>query len=153
VSTSRFPILRGLDVQQSRVQDNVNSVLGPVAQALQNTPIMGGPLPTMTAPSLLAGLVNFNIIFYAPMSWHIDALGYVHLGGGVVSAAGAAANTVAFVLPIQARPKYVRDFAVEGTGSTAQFVEVLPNGNVVILLAIAAGGYCTFDNVIFLAGA
>ena len=80
MAASNFPILRGLDAQQSRTQDNVSQVLTPVAKALQNTPIMGAPPPSWILPSLLNGYASFGLGTAAP-AFHRDALGYVHLKG------------------------------------------------------------------------
>jgi hypothetical protein len=151
VSSSRFPILRGTDAQQSRVQDNVSALVSPLARALQNTPIMGAAPVPYVAPSRQAALADL-LGGYAPLGFRVDQMGNVHLRGGVLSAAGVAANTVAFVLPVAARPAYQHDFATTQGPGIFQITSVFSDGRVVMVNAIAAGSWSTFDGVSFLAG-
>lgn len=142
--SSRFPVLRGSDVQQSRVQDNVQGLLGPIAKALQGTPIMGAPSPAWIRPSLLNGFADFGG-GYAKAAYHRDALGYVHVKGLVAHAVGTGGGTIVFVLPLSYRPSESRYFVLMGTGATFQAVEVSPNGNVATQLVVAAGGNATLE--------
>ena len=139
-----FPVLRGPDPQQSRVQDNVQSVLGPVAKSLQNTPIMGAPPPSWIRPSLLNGWTS-DTAGVAVIAFHRDALGYVHVGGYGVNAAGCAGFTTTWTMPMGYRPRDVRIFAVRGTSLGLQFVEVGPSGDVRTQIAVVAGGNSTFE--------
>lgn len=143
VTSSRFPILRGSDVQQSRVQDNVSALVGPVAKALQNTPIMGGAPPAWIAPNRLSALADL-LGGYHPLGYHRDALGYVHVTGGVASATGVAAGTTAFVLAQGYRPAYQVTF-MGTTATVGGIVDVTPDGRVTMVSAVAAGGYYTFE--------
>jgi len=151
VSSSRFPILRGDDAQQSRVQDNVSALVGPLAKALQATPIMGAAAPSPILPSLLNGWTS-NSTGIAVVSFHRDALGYVHVGGYAINAVGVAGFATTWLMPLGYRPAALRIFAVRGTAITPQFVEVGNDGIVRTQLAVAAGGDCTFE-FSYLAGA
>lgn len=149
---TRFPVLRGADAQQSRVQDNLQAFIAPTVQALAATPIMGAPAIPFTAPERLALLADLAG-GYAPLGYRVDQMGYVQLRGGVLSAAGVAASTVAFTLPPAYRPGFQHDFAVTQGPATFQIVSVFPDGRVLMVNAIAAGSWTTFDGVTFLAGA
>lgn len=142
MASSQFPILRTPEQpQQSRVQDGIASVFNPVAKALQNTPIMGAPAPAWIQPDLLNGWANIGAQF-ATAAFHRDALGYVHCKGVLSNAAGAAAGSTIFALPMGYRPAQQYRFAVEGTSATAQFINVTPVGLVSPDVVVAAGGTC-----------
>lgn len=131
MAADRFPILRGLDAQQSRVQDNVQGVLGPVAKALQNTPIMGAAAPSWIRPDqLLNGWSNFGGA-QAPVGYHRDALGYVHVRGYLTAGTLAA---VIFTLPLGYRPAFptsMLTYCFNGAVASA-FLEVRVNGGVFV---------------------
>ena len=136
---SRFLKLRaGEDAQSSRVQDSIDATLGPIADRLNQTPIMGAAAPAWISPSLLADFVN--VTGQAPAGYHKDALGYVHGKGRVSTAAGQAANVALFVLGSGYRPKEPQSFPVRGNGATFQSLTVAVNGSVSIDVLIAAGG-------------
>lgn len=137
---NRFPILRGPDAQQSRVQDNVQSVLSPLARALQGTPIMGASQPAWTQVQLLNGFTPTA----SPPSYQVDCIGRVHLRGRAAHVAGAGPLTVALVLPIEARPGLTHLFPAAGTVAV-QNVIVGANGNVTILNPLAAGDEISFE--------
>lgn len=139
-----FPVIRGPDAQQNRTQDGITNVLGSVAKAVINTPIMGAPPPPWIKPSLLNGWIS-TTAGIAFISFHKDALGYVHVGGYGTNAAGVAGFTPVFTMPPGYRPNGVRIFAVRGTALSAQFVEVAPDGIVRTQIVVAAGGDCTFE--------
>lgn len=148
--SSRFPVLRGPDIQQSRVQDNVQAVLGPVAQALQSTPIMGAAPPSWIAPSPLNGWANIGGI-RSPLGFHKDALGYVHLRGYMLA---GTLNAAAFNLPLGYRPAYrtvLNGCAFNGGIVTAQ-IEVRQDGQV-FFNCIAATTEVVIDGLTFLAEA
>ncbi len=141
-----FPKLRGDGVTegQSRSQDNVDTVLRPMAQALSKTPIMGAPPPGWTPIVLAAGFAYTTTNQKLP-AFQKDALGYVWAGGGGIQhAAGCAAGTTMFTFPIGHRPSSIIHFAVKGSGATAQFLEVRSNGDVQVEVLIAAGGFIDF---------
>ena len=140
-----FGRLYGADPQQSRVQDNVQSVLGPLAKAVQNTPIMGAAPPAWIRPSLLNGFTA-GAPFPLP-AYHRDCLGYVHVKGFVTNFTGApiAGSTDAFVLPPGYRPNEVRSFpSFDGAGAS-QVVGVTPSGRVRFLLAVANAGGASLE--------
>ena len=135
---SLFPVLRGPDAQQSRVQDNVQGVLGPIASALQATPIMGAPAPAWILPELLNGYSNSALAGATSVSFNRDCLGYVHIKGGALSAAGTGILTQIFVLPMGCRPNSNRVFPAS-MGATMNSVVIADTGIVTGLLAVAAG--------------
>lgn len=138
-----FPKLRGENAQSSRTQDNISQQLQPIAQALAKTPIMGAPAPGWIAPSLLNGFANLGTVGgnnYAVAGYHRDALGYVHIKGVVMIAAGAAAGLPIFALPGGYRPAEWNRFAVDGNGATFNALTVHPDGRIWPELLIAAGG-------------
>lgn len=125
----------------SRVQDNINQTLQPVAEALQQTPIMGAPAPDwVTLLPLQNGFAATGGGQASP-AYHRDALGYVWVKAAFTSAAGAAANTVVCALPVGYRPAETLHFAVKGTAGTVQFISVAPSGDCAVEVAVAAGGF------------
>lgn len=140
---SRFPVLRGPDAQQSRVQDNVQALVAPLAKALQNTPIMGAPSPAWIQPSPLNGFANLGGGFVV-LRFHRDALGYVHIQGVVTNAVGCALQTAIFTLPLRYRPALSLVQICEATGGTLGSIEVRPTGDVNTRFVVAAGGYLAF---------
>lgn len=147
MATSRFPVLRGADAQQSRVQDNVQGVLGPVAKALQNTPIMGAVPPAWIRASPLNGFATPATAQFAPIAYHRDALGYAHVRVSVSHAAGVAALSTIFVLPLGYRPGFTLPFAGMAAAGAYQGVFVLADGQVQNRLVMAAGAvlYANFS--------
>lgn len=127
------------DIQSNRVQDNVSATLGPVATALANTPIMGAPPPSWIRPALLSDFVNVGGGF-ALTAYNRDALGYVHSKGVVSTAAGHAAGTAIYSLPMGYRPSETQRFPVRGNAGAVQSVVISPNGLVACGLVIAAAG-------------
>lgn len=139
-----YPKLRNAEnPQSSRTQDNVDSVVRPVAAALTNTPIMGAKPPAWILPDLLNGFANAGGI-YAAVGYHKDALGYVHCKGVMAHAAGTAAGTQVMLFAPGYRPGAVQRFTVEGTAATAQFIAVNGAGVAAVEVLIAAGGTCDF---------
>ncbi len=137
-SPSKFLQLR-TEEHSSRVQDNINATLRPLAQAVGATPIMGAPPPAWISPNLLADFVNVGG-GSATAGYHRDALGYVHIKGLVSTAAGTAANTTIFTIAMGYRPKESLLLPVFGTAGAVQFVTITPAGAVQARLLIAAGG-------------
>jgi hypothetical protein len=126
--------------QQSRVQDNLAALVGPVAKALQNTPIMGAAAPAWV-PLALASAFTAATGYAAP-SMHKDALGYVHVRGRATSAAGVAANaTLVPAWPQGFRPSAasVRQFPASG-GTTYQALAFSVLGVVTVLNAVGVAG-------------
>lgn len=140
MASSQFPILRTPEQpQQSRVQDGIANVMGPVARALQNTPIMGAPAPAWIRPDFLNGWVNTGAP-YALVAFHKDALGYVHTKGVFTNGTGGALILPIFAFPMGYRPAETQSFAVTGPGVTIQFLNVDGAGVVTPLVAVGAGG-------------
>jgi len=141
MAASRFPILRGPDAQQSRVQDNVQGVLAPVARALQNTPIMGAASPAWIRPTLLNGFGAPAVVAppFDDVAFTKNALGEVWVKGACSHAAGTAAFTTIFLLPLGYRPSRLRQIPVSGSAGAAQSVWVLPSGEVQNRILMAAG--------------
>jgi hypothetical protein len=148
MASNRFSILRGADVQQSRVQDNVSGLVAPVAKALQNTPIMGAAPPVWTVAQLLNAFTTFPTLGFGPPSWQLDALGYVHLRGLAFHVAGVAALTDIFVLPIAMRPSLTH---CSSPDTIMQGLLIFPDGRVQCVAATGAGGAVCLD-FIFQAG-
>ncbi len=140
-----FPRLRGAGVPEelARAQDNVNITLGPLAEAVSKTPIMGAAPPPWTPILLLNGFTVTGAGQKDP-EFQKDALGYVWCGGAMFHAAGCIAGTVAFNLPMGYRPRKAIHFAVKGNLATAQFFNVEANGNVSVEVAVAANGFTDF---------
>lgn len=143
VTSNRFVALRGT-AHDSRTQDNISATLTPIATALNKTPIMGAPPPDWTLITLENGF-EYTTTNQQQPAFQKDALGYVWAaGGGIQNAAGVAANTVVWTFPLGYRPGAVIHFAVKGNGATAQFIEVRPNGEASVEVAVGAGGYLDF---------
>lgn len=137
-----FPRLRsGGDA--SRTQDNVAGQLGPVAKAVAGTPMLSGTLPQWVTFSLAAGFSHTNSFSptFAPGSYHIDALRYVHIQGSLLCAAGCIAGTLVLVVPQGFRSKYQQRIPVKGNGATYQSLALDQSGNLSVEVAIAAGGF------------
>lgn len=135
---SRFPVIRGADGQQSRLQDSIQQTLEPVVTALRNTPIMGAAPPALIRPTLLNGFSNPTADFEF-VGYRINCLREVRVQGRASHVAGTGVQTVVFVLPAGYRPRATRSFAVSG-GATFNAALVFANGEVQNRLAIAAGG-------------
>ena len=134
-----FSKIRSSDPIISRVQDMIADQVNPAAKAWAATPIMGAPPPPWVGLSLLADFVNAGG-GEAVAASHLDALGYVHLKGLILTAAGTAAGTLIMTLPAGQRPKETQRFAVRGNTATAQFLKLLPTGALSHDIVIAAGG-------------
>jgi hypothetical protein len=135
-----FPRLYGGTPSESRTQDNVQTVLGPLANRLGATPIMGAAPPAWIRTALSGGFTTL-----APLTlpaYHRDALGYVHVKGVLVNLTGApiAGGVVAFTLPAGYRPNESRGFPSNDGAGGAQEVVVTPAGAVSFLLAVANAG-------------
>lgn len=141
---SQFLQLR-VDELSSRVQDNINATLRPLAEAIGATPIMGAPPPAWIAPSLVNGFANQGLGF-AVAGYHKDALGYVHAKGVILdsTAAGIAANTAAFTFGKGYRPAETLLIPAYGAAATVQFLSVSPAGVVTVLVALAASARLGF---------
>lgn len=143
MTSNRYVQLHG-DGHNSRTQANVDATLRPITTALNKTPIMGAPPPDWVPITLATGFAYTTTTQMRP-SFHKDALGYVWAaGGGIQSAAGVAANTVAWTFPVGYRPGSIIHFAVKGNGATAQFIQVSSNGEAAVEVAIGAGGFLDF---------
>ena len=147
---SRFPIIRGLDPLVSRLQDNVSALVGPVAEALQSTPIMGAAPPPWTLAQLLNGYVSASAFIpgFFPPAWQLDALGYVHLRGGVAHVAGTAAFTTLFILPLAMRPAGIH---TNSPDAVSQGLAVYDDGRVQNVAVGVPGGFVSVE-FIFQAG-
>ena len=112
---SRFPVLRVPgDPLAARVQQNISSVLAPVAKALQDTPIMGAAPPPWQLPQLLNGFTFlYSGALRAGTGFAKDALGYVWCNVTVQNSGGgpAAAGTPIFRFPVGYRPVSPMGFA------------------------------------------
>jgi len=154
VTSSRLNTLRGVDPTQTRAHDQAANLLNPIASALGKTPILGAPPPPwvrLTPGTGLSGVVT-STEDLSP-AYHVDALGYVHLSGGVTSAVGVGALTVAFTLPPEARPTKTRPLVGFGNGGAPAGYTVGPTGAVTMYAALGPGQTTYFDGIIFLAGA
>lgn len=112
---SRFPVLRNpADPVAARIQQNISNVLAPVAQAIQNTPILGAPPPPWQLPTLLNG---FTFLYTGTLAkgtgFAKDALGYVWCNVTARNSSGgpAAAGTPIFRFPVGYRPVTPMGFA------------------------------------------
>jgi hypothetical protein len=142
--SSTFPRLRSDEQpQQSRVQDGIQATLGPVAQALLATPIMGVQ-PAWTAPTLDKAFGNIGGTF-AVAGYYKDSLFRVWSKGVLTTAAGVAGGALVFTFPSGYRPAEVQRKAVEGDAATAQFISISPTGAVTVEVAIGAGGSLDID--------
>ncbi len=160
--SSKFAkVLDKADPQQSRVQDNVNSVLEPVARYVQATPIMGAPPPAWIYPNfadanwsnaLIAGTTPPFLGTTAKLAFHKDALGYVHFKGLVTSATNRASAQLMFTLPSGYAPKDVLFFNCYSTTGTANddTIVIYPTG-AVACGTITAGKSVDLACIIFLA--
>jgi hypothetical protein len=144
-----FPKLRGgtdESGEAARRDDNIDSVLRPLATRLANTPIMGAAAPSWVRPDLTAGWTQVATPF-AKVAYHKDALGYVHLKGLVNNTSGGALATALFTLPIGYRPSETLRFGVLGGLN----VNITANGAVTPTAAIGAGNNFEITGVVFLA--
>lgn len=139
MAANRFPVIRGPDAQQSRVQDNIQGVLAPVARALQNTPVMGAPPPAWILVSVLNGFDSPAQAQFDSFAFHKDCLGYVHIKGSAIHAAGTAAFTTLFILPKGYRTLKTRIFAASASGGAVQQAFLTNAGEVQNRVAMAAG--------------
>jgi hypothetical protein len=143
---NQFPKLRtDGQPQQSRVQDNVSTLLAPIAAALGRTPLLGG-LPAWTNLDVLNGLSSGYVAnaFVGPQ-FHIDGFRYCHVRGKVTNAtAGAIALSIAR-LPSGARPIAYTYFRTiySLAGATVNLI-VQPDG-FILPDSIAAGENINFS--------
>lgn len=150
MTAARFQRIRG-EGRPNREQDAIGQVLDPLAEAVGNTPIMGASPPPWIRPALAGGFADVGAPF-ALTAYHKDALGYVHGKFTLVTAAGAVANTTAFMLDKSHCPlETLLGLASDGAGLTWEFT-INSVGAFVIITATAAGDVVagTFS---FLAGA
>lgn len=147
---SRFPVLRGADPQQSRLQDSIQNVLQPVAEALQATPIMGAPPPAWIYATPINGFATPASAAFSRLGYHRDALGYVHVQMSATHAGGTAALSTIFNLPAGYRPLSTLPFAGMAAAGAYQGVFVLRTGEVQNRLIMAAGAVI-YANFSFLA--
>lgn len=143
---SQFAKLRDQE-HSSRVQDNIDATLRPLAEALNSTPIMGAPPPPWIRPDLLNGFVNLVAVLGGLSSiagYHRDALGYVHVKGTLYHVAGVAAMTPIMVFPPGYRPKETQTFPVKGPGAAIQYINITPDGTVSPIVALAGADSCDF---------
>jgi hypothetical protein len=144
VAPSAFPRLRNDEQpQQSRVQDGIQGTLGPLAQALNSTPIMGAA-PVWIPVELDPAFTNFGGAF-ATAAYYKDSLMRVWVKGVLFSAAGVAAAATVTTLPFGYRPAQTQRKAVEGNGATVQFVSIAQTGVCTVEKLIAAGGTLDID--------
>jgi hypothetical protein len=136
--------LRG-DGQPSRVQDNVGQVIDPLAKAVGKTPIMGAPPPPWIRPNIEAAsnyeqAPSSTAVPLPLLSYHKDALGYVHGRIAVLAkAGGAAANAVVWVMPSGYRPEAFELWTLSDGAGLVWEMAAYPNGNVTMISALAAG--------------
>jgi hypothetical protein len=150
MAASRFPVLRGPDAQQSRVQDSIQGVLAPVAKALQGTPIMGAPPPSWIYGAPLNGFVAPALPQFSSIAFMKDALGFVHVQMSATHAVGTAALTTIFILPMGYRSRQTLPFAGMGSAGAYQGVFMLNTGEVQNRLIMAANAVI-YANFSFLA--
>lgn len=144
--------LRGSNPGQNRQTDAIARVVDELALQVQATPIGGAAPPAWVRPQLLNGFVDAGAP-YNVASYHVDALGYVHLGGVVATAAGTPAWTAVFQLPVAARPLYQRLIpAIDPVGPLA-VLAVSADGYVSAVSILGPGSGLVLDGLSFLAGA
>lgn len=144
--------LRGIDASQNRQTDAVARLLDATARQVQATPIGGAAPPAWVRPQLLNGFTDAGAP-YNVASYHVDALGYVHLSGVVATAAGTPAWTPIFVLPVEARPLFQRLVpAIDPVGPLATLA-VSADGVVAAVTILGPGSGLVLDGLSFLAGA
>jgi|ERR1700755_929071 len=137
--SSRFSLLRQEgDPLASRLQDNINTVLQPLAKNLNATPIMGAPPPPWIKPDLQGDLANAGGGF-ATAGYHKDALGYVHVKAVLQTAAGLASGATLFVLLMGFRPSEI--LRVPDASGVAQSYDVNPDGRITASSAIAGPAF------------
>lgn len=149
MTPNRFPKLRGPDGMLSRVQDNVDLVLGPVAKALGATPIMGAAAPAWVPLVILSPLWAQLALPEAQGAVHKDALGYVWTKGTYSSAAGDPSGTTVVQYPVGYRPKERLRVMAPSNGLVYLLME--PDGSVITGLAVPAGGSISLSGLTFLA--
>lgn len=133
---TQFLKLRG-DGQPARTQDNIDSTLRPIAEALNITPIMGNaptwqPFPMDPAFASVTG--------QAAPSFYKDALMQVQTQGRMTTSAGVLAGATIGTFATGLRPKLPISRPVRGNGATYQSVTIAPTGVVTCDAAIAPGG-------------
>lgn len=137
MASDQLTNLRGKDPGANRQTDAIARLVTPVCQAVMRTPIMGAPPPTWIIPDLMSGLTQYGN-GYSPLRYHRDALGYVHVVGGLYSAAGAAPGSTVAVLPSGYRPKYHMTLIGEIGGAFGIFA-MRSYGSIEIPFGIGAG--------------
>lgn len=143
-SPTQFPRLRGGPELTTRAQDNINSTLGPLAEALNATPIMGAPPPAWLRPSLLNGFVDRGTTNEAS-GYHKDALGYVWLTGVITHATGVAGGTLLLVMPLGYRPRGTIIIPVWSSAGAGQAISINADGTTFCQAAVAAAGWLTLN--------
>jgi hypothetical protein len=136
--------LRGRDPGANRQTDAISRLVEPVAKAVMATPIMGAKPPVWISAELTGGFASFPAVVVP--RYHRDALGYVHVQASMITAAGCAAFTTFLMLPKGYRPNSTLIFVGEDSFAVSAFVaiNVLPNGSMRCVPAIAAGHVISF---------
>lgn len=133
----------------TRQTANVEAVVGPLARALNPTPIMGAPQPPWIVLDLLNGYAT-QTGFQAP-SYFVDCLGGVVFAGSASNATGVGALTPIFLLPLALRPLFNRAIVGYGSGGASALV-LSPDGNASWLGVVAAAGSVALDGIRFVPG-
>ena len=138
------------DEASNRFQEHVKEVVNPVLKSLAASLTwirVGDP----GAPSFGSGWASFgggfNMVGFAK-----DALGIVHLRGLASCAAGCADGTAIFQLPAGYRPLAIERHVSVGEGgapAAMYFIDVHPEGGVLIRGTVAAGGFRSLDGITF----
>lgn len=123
----------------TRAQDSVNGTLGPLAERVGNTPIMGAPLPVWVRPDQLLAGYSQTAAPQPVVAFHIDALGYVHIKTGLTHAAGCAAGTIAFAMPLAYWPTETMTLAAFDQNGINSAVNISILGEFSNLAALAPG--------------
>jgi hypothetical protein len=145
-----FPKLRGAGVPEhvARAQDNVDTALRTTAQSVAVTPIGGAAPPGWVKPDQLTGGYAQTALPQPVVSFHKDALGYVHTKLGLTHAAGTAAGAIAFTYPLAYRPTETLTFILSDAAGANSTIQVAANGQLTNVAALAAGaqirGYFIF---------
>jgi hypothetical protein len=135
--------LRGPDPGANRQTDAISRLVEPVCKAVMASPIMGAKPPAWIRPPLENGFLDIGG-GQAPVRYHRDALGYVHVHGYVTAPAGAAAGAVIATLP----PGYRPDLQVAFVANCAfgfNVVGLPANGALFVVYALGVGQGLAFS--------
>lgn len=144
MASNALTSLRGLDAGANRQTDAISRLVDPVAKAVMATPIMGAAPPAWIRPPLTGGFLDRGAQ-YVPTRYHRDALGYVHVEGGVRSALGSAGGSIITTLPVGFRSILELERPAAYSAGTAAAVRLTANGQIQTVLAVAAGAYIDFS--------